>query len=79
MTDDFISKEIRAELDISSETVGNRIRKSSQEKVPYVLVVGDKEIESNKLNVRDRGSSNVREISKDDFISEIKNCFDKLS
>jgi len=73
LADDFLSKGIRVELDTSSETVGNRIRKSSQEKIPYTLVVGDKEIESNKLNVRDRGSSDTREMSKDDFISEIKN------
>ena len=52
--------------------MGNRIRKVSQEKIPYVLVIGDKEIESNKLNVRDRGSLNIREVNKEDFMFEIK-------
>jgi threonyl-tRNA synthetase len=72
LSDEFIQEEIRVELDLSGETVGNRIRKVSQEKIPYVLVIGDKEIESNKLNVRDRGSLNIREVNKDDFMFEIK-------
>jgi len=72
LSDEFIQEEIRVELDLSGETVGNRIRKVSQEKIPYVLVIGDKEIESNKLNVRDRGSLNIREVNKEDFMFEIK-------
>ena len=73
IADYFISKEIRVELDASGETVGNRIRKASQEKIPYTLVMGDKEIESDKFNIRDRGSKDIREIGKDEFILEIKN------
>jgi threonyl-tRNA synthetase len=72
LSDEFIQEEIRVELDLSGETVGNRIRKVLQEKIPYVLVIGDKEIESNKLNVRDRGSDNIREVNKEDFMFEIK-------
>lgn len=72
LSDEFIKGEIRVELDLSGETVGNRIRKVIQEKIPYVLVIGDKEIESNKLNVRDRGSDSIREVNKEEFISEIK-------
>lgn len=72
LSDEFIKEEIRVEIDLSGETVGNRIRKVVQEKIPYVLVIGDKEIESNKLNVRDRGSDSIREVNKEEFISEIK-------
>lgn len=72
LSDEFIKGEIRVELDLSGETVGNRIRKVIQEKIPYVLVIGDKEIESNKLNVKDRGSDSIREVNKEEFISEIK-------
>lgn len=75
LSDEFIKEEIRVELDLSGETVGNRIRKVIQEKIPYVLVIGDKEIESNKLNVRDRGSDSIREVNKEEFISEIKGLF----
>src|SRR3989339_601420 len=62
---------IRVEVDFSDETVGNKIRKAVAEKVPYMLVIGDREMESEKLNVRDRGAEDIREIGKDEFIKEI--------
>jgi threonyl-tRNA synthetase len=65
------SHDIRVEVDDSNETVGNKIRKTTAEKIPYALVIGDKEMGSDKLNVRDRGSRETREISKEDFIAEI--------
>lgn len=69
---EFIAAGIRAEVDSSDETVGNKIRKAVAEKVPYMLVIGDKEMDSDKLNVRDRGAEQVREIAKDDFIKEVQ-------
>ncbi len=62
---------IRTEIDEASETVGNKIRKATTEKIPYVLVIGDKEAESANLSVRDRGSANNREISRSDFSAEV--------
>jgi len=75
LAEEFVGKEIRVELDESNETIGNRIRKSVQEKVPYILVVGDKEMASDKLSIRDRGSADIRVIKKDDFFKEIKDFF----
>ncbi len=72
LASEFIKEEIRVEVDDSDETVNNKIRKATKEKVPYILVIGDKEIESNKLNVRDRGKKETREIDKKDLIKEIK-------
>ena len=69
---DFIKEDIRVEADLSNETVGNKIRKAVGEKIPYVLVVGDKEMGSKKLAVRDRGSRETREIEKEKFIAEVK-------
>ncbi|MFZ4648261.1 MAG: threonine--tRNA ligase [Patescibacteria group bacterium] len=63
---------IRVEIDEANETVGNKIRKAANEKVPYMLVIGDKEMESEKLTVRDRGSKDTREINKEEFFTEIK-------
>jgi threonyl-tRNA synthetase len=68
---EFKEKDIRAEVDSSDETVGNKIRKSTQEKPPYILVIGDKEAQGKKLNVRDRGGRETREIKKDEFFDEI--------
>lgn len=63
---------IRTDLDDSNETVGNKIRKAVNEKVPYTLVIGDKELAGLTVSVRDRGERETRELKKDDFISEIK-------
>jgi len=63
---------IRVEIDASDETVGNKIRKAVAEKVPYMLVIGDKEIGSEMLMVRDRGSKDTRAISKQNFIDELE-------
>jgi len=69
----------RVELNDSDEKVGNKIRKALMEKVPYILVVGDNEIASGNLTIRDRGSDDTREISKNDFINEFKNKLKNFS
>ncbi len=74
LSDEFKLNDIRVEIDNSNETVGNKIRKAVQEKVPYILVIGDKELKSKMLSVRDRGAQDTREISKEEFIREIKDA-----
>ena len=72
LADEFKQSDIRVEVDESDETVGNKIRKAVVEKVPYMLVVGDKEMNSGKLAVRDRGEKTTREIGKQEFMEEVK-------
>ena len=67
------AQQIRVEVDTSSETVGNKIRKATQEKTPYVLVIGDKEMNSDKLFVRERGEKEAKEWEKEEFISTVVN------
>ncbi len=62
---------IRVEVDTSNETVGNKIRKAVQEKIPYLLVIGDKEMNSDKLFVRQRGEREAEEWEKEKFISTV--------
>ncbi|HRH21763.1 MAG TPA: His/Gly/Thr/Pro-type tRNA ligase C-terminal domain-containing protein, partial [bacterium] len=62
---------IRVEVDLNDETVGNKTRKAVAEKIPYLLVIGDKEMAASNLAVRDRGERVTREISKEDFIAEV--------
>lgn len=63
---------IRVEVDLDNETLGNKIRKATSMKVPYVVVVGDKEMESNILNIRVRGQKDTVNVNVDDLISKIK-------
>lgn len=62
---------IRVEIDEANETVGNKIRRAVAEKIPYMLVIGDKELGAPVLSIRDRGQQETREISKKDFLQEI--------
>ena len=70
LTQTFQQNGLRATADNTNETIGNKIRKSAQEKIPYSLVIGDKEITSGKLAVRARGQRETREIGLDEFIAE---------
>jgi len=65
----FQAADARVELDDSNETVGNKTRKAVNEKIPYILVVGDKETQSRKLAVRERGSRETKEM---DFAELVK-------
>lgn len=71
LAEEFKNNNLRVEVDNDNETVGNKIRKAIQEKIPYILVIGNKEIKSKKLSVREREIKQIREINKSDFIKEI--------
>lgn len=71
LAQEFNEHEIRVEVDDHDETVGNKIRKAVHKKIPYILVIGDREMNSNQLSVRDRGKKETRNIEKEEFIKEI--------
>ncbi len=64
---------IRAEADFRSEKVGYKIREAQLEKVPYMLVVGEKEVEAKNISVRARKEENGGVMSVDEFIAQVKN------
>ena len=70
--DKLTKKNIRVDIDDRNESIGKRIRESEKEWIRYVLVIGDKEVNSENLSVRDRTQSDVRDIPFDDFINEIQ-------
>jgi len=63
---------IRVHVDEANETVGYKIRKAEKQKVPYMLVIGDREAKGKKLSVRERGKKNNTEMSLKKFIDTIK-------
>ncbi len=63
---------IRVEVDDANETIGNKIRKTEKEKVPYMLVVGDQEVSSGELAVRRRGSRDTAKVSREQFIADVQ-------
>ncbi len=63
---------IRVSIDKADETVGKKIRKAVQSKVPYMLVIGDKELEGGDFMVRMRGVEEQVSISKSEFVAKVK-------
>lgn len=67
---------IRVEVDDRSEKIGYKIREAQLEKVPYMLVAGDKDIENNAISVRSRKEGDQGSMSVEEFISKIKDEID---
>ncbi|MCH4179152.1 MAG: threonine--tRNA ligase [Megasphaera sp.] len=63
---------IRVEVDESNEKIGYKIRKAQMEKVPYMGVIGDKEMENNTLSIRDRVKGDLGAKSIDEVVSHIQ-------
>jgi threonyl-tRNA synthetase len=70
--DQLLATGIRVELDTRSEKIGFKIREASMEKVPYVLVVGDKEVQQNAVAVRERGGKDLGAMAVAEFIDKVK-------
>lgn len=60
---------LRVEVDDSSERMGNKIRKAQAQKIPYMLIVGDREAEAGQVALRLRAGGDRGAMSVDDFIS----------
>ncbi len=76
VTNELKESGIRVELDDRAETLGNKIRNAQNEKVPYMLIMGDKEIENNEVSVRNRsGESKNYKLSEftETIVEEIEN------
>ena len=64
----LLEKGIRVEVDSREEKLGYRMRESQTRKIPYTLVIGDKEVEGNTVNYRLHGSQETTSVSVDEFI-----------
>ena len=71
LADKITDSKIRVDVDDRNESIGKRIREAETEWIRYILVIGEKEVNSKDVNVRDRETGELKQISFDDFISEI--------
>lgn len=69
---ELFDMEIRADIDTADETLGNRVRKAVSEKIPYIVVVGDKELEGGDWMIRMRGLEKQEKMNKNDFLARVK-------
>ena len=72
LEEELCEEGIRVTLDSRNEKVGYKIREAQLEKVPYMLVIGAKEVEEGTVSVRSRGNAENETISVDEFIAKIK-------
>ncbi|MDP2167385.1 MAG: threonine--tRNA ligase [Thermodesulfovibrionales bacterium] len=60
---------IRAELDAENEKIGYKIRQATIRKIPYLVIIGDKEVEDNRLTVRRRTGENIGPFTAEEFLN----------
>ncbi|MBO0927213.1 threonine--tRNA ligase [Staphylococcus sp. 30400_3112M30941] len=68
LQDELKSQGVRVNIDDRNEKMGYKIREAQMQKIPYQIVVGDKEVENNEVNVRRYGSQDQETVEKDEFI-----------
>ena len=73
----LLENDIRSEIDDSNESIGKKIREAEKQKIPYMLVVGEKEIENNSVAVRLRGSRDIEDMEIGKFVEKIKKEIDE--
>ena len=71
LTAELKSKGVRAVEDVRNEKIGYKIREAQLEKVPYMIIIGDKEKENGVVSVRNRKSGDMGTMTKEEFIALI--------
>lgn len=71
VTEKLVQAGLRAELDDRNEKIGYRIREAQLQKVPYMLVIGEKEVEANNVSVRGRKTGDEGAMSIEQFIEKV--------
>ena len=64
---------IRVTVDTRDEKIGKKIRQAQMDKIIYMLVIGDKEVEENQLSVRSRHEGELGSLSPDELVARLKN------
>jgi len=66
------ANDIRVEINKNNETLGKKIREAEMQKIPYLLVIGDKEVKAKSVAVRKRGEGDTGQIEIKEFLKKIK-------
>jgi threonyl-tRNA synthetase len=70
---------VRVEVDARNEKMNAKIREHAMQKVPFMLVVGDKEDEAGKVNVRTRGKEKTEDMGAEEFGERVRGIISKKS
>ncbi len=79
VADQLKAAAVRVEVDARNEKMNAKIREHAMQKVPFLLVVGDKESEAGKVNVRARGKEKTEDMPAAEFVDKIKKLIEEKS
>ncbi len=68
----LMAEEIRSQLDTRNEKLNLKIREAIMKKIPYLVIVGKKEVEENKLSVRSRDGGEQKNVTLADFMIDLR-------
>ena len=63
----------KVEIDNRNEKIGYKIRESEVQKIPYMVILGDREVEENTLSVRHKGEGDLGKLKLNEFIDRLAN------
>jgi len=63
--------DVRVDVDLREEKMGYKIREAQMKKIPYILVVGDQEMEQGAVNIREYGKDNTQQIGLEEFVQNV--------
>lgn len=72
VNDTLKGMDVRVETDKRNEKIGYKIREAQIQKIPYMLIIGDNEVENGTISVRSRKEGDIGSMALDDFIAKIK-------
>ena len=72
LAEEFKLAGIRVEVDDANESIGKKVRNAAKQKIPYIVVVGDRELEGGEWTVRVRGQEEQIKMSKNEFVEKVK-------
>lgn len=72
--EELVAAGLRVENDAADETIGNKVRKVAKQKIPYVVVIGDKELSGENWMIRLRGQKDQKAMSKEEFLAYVKDA-----
>ena len=71
VNDKLVANGFRSEIDGRNESLSYRIREAVKQKVPYIVIIGEREMQNDVVSVRARGSKDTTEYSLDDFVNKL--------
>ena len=75
----LIKNGFRAEVNLDNKTLGAKIREATLQKIPYLVIIGEKEEKDNVISVRTREGKDERQIALTEFINKLKSKIENFS